>query len=645
MHDQGVALNVNDDDATRYILTRTLQQAGFSVVEAATGTEALAAARRLPDIVVLDVQLPDISGLDVCRRLKADPVTREIPVLQTSATFVSSERKVAGLDSGADAYLAQPIEPMELVATVQALLRARRAERDVQEISREWKRTFDVIADGIAVIDAQQLGIVRCNRAMAEVFEHAAATLAGRRLTDVASGHGTALVDVCERAIREKRRVVSEALVREKLWRLVADPMNDEEGRVERLVLLIADITEHRQLEEDHRQRAIELTEASRRKDEFLGMLAHELRNPLHALAAALSLMERAGPQDAQSIKLRSSARRQTHHLGRLVDDLLEVSRITRGKIRLQRETCDLRTVLRSAVEQVRPLCQTRSQRLTVDLPAEPLTLSADALRLEQVFANLLHNAAKYSEPGTDIELRCTAERGLAGAQAVVTVVDHGVGIPPAQLTSIFEPFVQVDASLARSLGGLGIGLTVARAMVELHGGAIAADSDGPGRGSQFRVELPLDDRMAPALPRPENDESVAVSPARTILLVEDNVDSREMLSAWLSELGHTVHTAATGPEAIALARQHRPQIVLLDIGLPTMDGYEVARALREHEDTREAVIVAVTGYGRPEDFARARDEGIDGHIVKPVQPDALARLIHLPRRMVRDSFARKASS
>ncbi len=641
-----VALNVNDDDATRYLVSRMLRQGGFTVVEAACGREALEAARRRPALIVLDIKLPDISGLEVCRLLKADPLTRDIPVLQTSATFVTTERRVAGLESGADAYLAQPIEPVELVATAHALLRTQRAEREVEEIGREWKKTFDVIADGIALV-ALDMRIVRCNRAMADFCQTDAASLTGRHLSASVPDYGETLVDAATGAARDRKRVVAEALVRRQLLRVVADPMFDAEGNPERVVLQVADITEHRQLEEDHRQRAIELAEAGRRKDEFLGMLAHELRNPLHALAASISLMDRVGLQDERNIKLRNAARRQTHHLGRLVDDLLEVSRITRGKVQLQRLPCDLRVTLQGAAEHARSLFDARGQKLQIELPDDPLPMNADALRLEQVFVNLLHNASKYSEPGTDATLACRVEKlPGGGTAAVVTVTDQGVGIPASHLTSIFEPFVQVDQSLARSLGGLGIGLTISRTLAELHGGAIAATSAGEGRGSTFTVTLPLDQATPPATVRPEEpDLAAARSRPRTILLVEDNPDSREVLAAWLGELGHTVHTAGTGTEAIAAARTTRPEVVLLDIGLPGMDGYQVAQALREMPEARDAMIVAITGYGRPEDNIRAREAGFDGHLIKPVQPDALARLIHMPRQLVRSLLTQRRTS
>jgi PAS domain S-box-containing protein len=629
-------LNVNDDEANRYMVTRILEQAGYAVVEAECGREALLLARRRPALIVLDVKLPDISGLDVCRRLKADAETRTIPILQTSATFVSAERKVEGLDSGADAYLAQPIEPPELVATVRSLIRTQRAERELQEAGEEWRRTFDAIADAVAIVDTQGT-IVRCNTAMAELAGRPASELIGAQAVRLVPDDGAITAEVLSGARERKARTVSELSVRDRLFRLVADPIFDGDGGIERLVLTVADITEHRQLEEDHRTRAEQLAELDRRKDEFLGMLAHELRNPLNAIAAANSLMDRVGAQDGRNVRLRNTVRRQTRHLARLVDDLLEVSRVTRGKMRLQPEAGDLVLVLQAALENTRPMIESRNQHLEVALPSEPLPLHGDALRLEQVFVNLLQNASKYSEPGSQIRIDCRRVHDAGHERACVRIADEGIGIPADKLESIFDLFVQVDQSLARSLGGLGLGLTIARRLVELHGGTIRAESAGPGRGSEFIIELPLVETAvlhgpAGADPRAEAADHPDDHP-QTILVVEDNRDARETLHAWLEDLGHHVYAAADGTEGLALARRIRPDVALIDIGLPGIDGYEVARTLRESDESRHAFLIAITGYGRPEDSARAREAGFDLHLVKPIQPDQVARVIRAAAR------------
>jgi len=624
-------LNVNDDEANRYMVTRILEQAGYAVAEAANGREALMLARRKPLIVVLDVKLPDISGLDVCRRIKADPELRKIPVLQTSATFISAERRVEGLDSGADAYLAQPIEPPELVATVRSLLRTQQVEQELKEASEDWRRTFDAIADAVAIV-APDLTVIRCNEAMSRLAGKSPEALAGAPAPKLMPHDGMTTSDVITRAVQNRVRTVAELSVDRQLLRLVADPILDADGAAERVVLIVSNITEHRQLEEDHRSRAAQLAELDRRKDEFLGMLAHELRNPLNAIAAANSLMDRVGAQDPRNQRLRHTVRRQTRHLARLVDDLLEVSRVTRGKMRLQQEPNDLVQVLRAAVDNSRPTIEARQQQLDLTLPADPLPINADALRLEQVFVNLLSNASKYSEPAARIAVEC---RRTSGDRATIVVRDEGIGIPKEKLDSVFDLFFQVDQSLARSLGGLGIGLTIARRLVELHGGTIRAESPGPGRGSSFVLELPLmavEVGTTIADPGLDMSEAADMGPPLTILLVEDNRDARETLRAWLEEVGHEVTSAADGFEALQLARRIRPQVALIDIGLPGIDGYQVARTMRETDGCRDAFLIAITGYGRPEDSARAREAGFDVHLVKPVQPERLSRVIRAAR-------------
>lgn len=626
-------LNVNDDEANRYMVTRILEGAGYRVVEAANGREALLLARQSPLLVVLDIKLPDISGLEVCRRLKQDVATRMVPVLQTSATFISSERKVEGLDSGADAYLAQPIEPPELIATVRSLLRTQRAEQEVREAGEEWRRTFDAIADGVAILSAEGR-IVRCNRAMLDLAERPFEALDGAPAAALLPQDGTTTAALVRSVAESGQRSVAEFRSRDRLYRLVADPIPGESGTLERVVLIVADITEFRQLEDEHRRRAEQLIELDRRKDEFLGMLAHELRNPLNAIAAANSLMDRVGPQDPRNVRLRNTLRRQTRHLARLVDDLLEVSRVTRGKMRLHRESADLGSIIRSAIENSRPILTSRGQDLDVVLPSERLPVDADVFRLEQVFVNLLQNASKYSEPGSRVVLECRLERSSGPLRARVAVRDEGVGIPADKLDAIFDLFVQVDQSLARSLGGLGLGLTIAKRLVDLHGGTIRAESAGPGRGAAFIVELPLEEQAVLADTAEGDGEARRLVDADplSVVIIEDNPDAREMLRAWFEELGHRVQTAADGVEGLEVVRSVRPDVALVDIGLPGIDGYQVAETLRSSPECRATFLVAITGYGRPEDSARAREAGFDVHLVKPIQPERLAGLIQNPR-------------
>jgi signal transduction histidine kinase len=388
------------------------------------------------------------------------------------------------------------------------------------------------------------------------------------------------------------------------------------------------DITERKRLEEELRRRAEELAGADRRKDQFLAMLAHELRNPLAPIRNAVELMRQVEIADPSFSASREMVERQVKHLARLVDDLLDVSRITRGSIRLRKEAVDLVTVAERAVEATRPLIETRGHDLTLELPDQPIRMEADPTRLEQVISNLLNNAAKYTMPGGHIWLNVAVE----GAEALVRVRDTGIGVPPDVLGRVFEPFVQSDGSLARSEGGLGIGLTLVRSLVEMHGGSVEAHSPGLGQGSEFVLRLPIRPSGSAAAERYESDEPASPLDHRSrVLVVEDNVDAAESLAALLRLWGHEVKVVHDGLAAIDAARQQRPEVVLLDIGLPGLDGYQVARKLREEVGLDSALLVAMTGYGQPEDRRRSQEAGIHLHYVKPVEPAILRELLANP--------------
>jgi PAS domain S-box-containing protein len=386
------------------------------------------------------------------------------------------------------------------------------------------------------------------------------------------------------------------------------------------------DITERRQLMEELEQRAEELAEANRRKDEFLAMLAHELRNPLAPILNGLHIMRQDRSESPILKQARLIIERQVQNMVRLVDDLLDVSRITRGKIQLRKEQVELGVVIERAVENAKTIIDARRHKLTVAAPAEPIWLEGDPTRLEQIFTNLLTNAAKYTDPGGRIGL--TVERH--GPDVVVNVRDNGIGIAPKMLAHIFDLFTQADRALDRSQGGLGIGLTVVKRLVEMHGGTVSAASAGPGKGSEFSVRLPV---FTPAAERPPED-AVAATPRgkgpMRVLVVEDNVDAAESVALLLRLYGHEVQVVHTGPAGLEAAHAFHPNVVLLDIGLPGMDGYEVAKRLRQDAELKRVPLIAMTGYSREEDRSRSREAGIDQHLVKPVEPEKLRELLTL---------------
>ena len=380
-----------------------------------------------------------------------------------------------------------------------------------------------------------------------------------------------------------------------------------------------------------------ELREKDQRKDEFLAMLAHELRNPLAAIRNAVAL---GSDQEAKAEEIEWSMEvinRQMRQLSRLIDDLLDVSRITQGKVQLRREALDAARVLQSAVDTVQPLMEERQHELTVSFRPGTLHLEADPTRLEQIIVNLLSNAARYTDKGGEISLRARVEDG----QVVIRIKDNGMGIPPEKLPLMFELFTQGNRSLARSEGGLGIGLTIVRSLAEMHGGSATAHSEGVGRGSEFVVRLPAlaAGKSPPAAPaRLGNGKTVAGKPAahpaegaavtHRILVVDDNADSAQGTAKILTRQGHDVRIVYDGPGALAAAREHRPRYVLLDIGLPGMDGYEVAARLRQEEALQGATLIAVSGYGQDSDRRRSREAGFDQHLVKPVDPEELLALL-----------------
>jgi len=365
--------------------------------------------------------------------------------------------------------------------------------------------------------------------------------------------------------------------------------------------------------------REAELRAADRRKDEFLATLAHELRNPLAPILNATYLMRMPSGDQRTLQGAREVIERQIAQMVRLVDDLLDISRITTGKLQLKREGVELTAVTRSALEAVEPLAKAREIALAVELPPQPVLVSADPLRLSQVFLNLLSNAIKFSHRGGRVELRCSVE----GDTLVTSVRDHGVGIAPDQLESIFEMFVQGDASLERKVGGLGVGLALARRLVELHGGSLVAYSAGKNRGAEFVARLPLGSGALAANTRLDARRGQRATPQR-VLVVDDNRDFASSLAQILRTLGHEVRVEHDGLDGLAAASEFEPDVAFLDIGMPRLNGFDLARKLRAAPQTRRTLLVAITGFGQPADHERGREAGFDLYLVKPLQIDRL---------------------
>ena len=618
-------LIVSPHQADQHVLSGILKRSGFEVREAATAAEALHLALEMPDLILIDFAPSDQSGLDFCYRIKACPATASIPILPLFLGPVESGGQVPGTGEAGDCSPAAAVEPRALIAAIETLLRVRVTEKkfqgfleaapdavviaspdgNIDQINAQTERLFGY---GRAELIGQPVEMLMPERYRRRHAEHRAAYVAKPSTRPM--GTGVELYGL--------RKNGEEFPVEISL-----SPLPTEEGVL--VASIIRDISAHQQLEAELRRGKKELEQAHRQKDEFLAMLAHELRNPLAPIPNAVQVLQDFSPADVDLQWARDVIERQVQHLTRMVDDLLDVSRINRGKIDLQKERIQLAQVVADAVEIARPHIEARRHKLTVSHPPEPLWLEADPTRLAQVVANLLNNAAKYTEKGGHIWL--TAER--EGEAAVVRVRDTGMGIAPEKLPQVFELFTQLDRSLDRSQGGLGIGLTLARRLVEMHGGSIHGRSDGPGQGSEFVIRLPALGQIKEGTgSREPVGPAAAASSPRRILIADDNEDFAESCARLLRRRGgHEVKVVYDGLAALEAAQSFRPEVAFLDIGLPGMDGYKLAQRLRQLPGLEGVLLVALTGYGQEEDRRRALMVGFDEHLTKPVRFDTLQRL------------------
>ncbi len=498
----------------------------------------------------------------------------------------------------------------------------RRAEGAVRA-AREQLRVVTETMSAAVTLCSRDLCYLWVSKRFAEWLGRPAEEIAGRTIPEVIGPEGYEDVRPYVEQVLRGEKVAYEAPVRfrgpGRRWiHAVYTPTPGEKDVPDGWVAVVTDITDRKRAEDA-------LKEADRRKDEFLAMLAHELRNPLAPIRNSVQVLKLIGSSDPMQAQARDLIERQVAHMARLVDDLLDVSRITRGNILLRKGRLDLVALVRAAVEDHRRLLEEAGLDLTVELPDRPLWVEGDPTRLAQVVGNLLHNANKFTDAGGKVAVRLTAEAG--GEGAVLSVRDSGIGLGPDILGRLFEPFSQADRSLDRSRGGLGLGLALVKGLVELHGGTVWASSPGPGRGAEFVLRLPL---AAP--PKEAGRQSpAAASPRRAlrILVIEDRRDTVESLRMLLELLGHQAVVAYNGAAGLQAARSIRPDVVLCDIGLPGgMDGYAVARALRADEELFEVPLIAMSGYGQEEDQRRARQAGFDRHLTKPVDPKVLTQLL-----------------
>jgi PAS domain S-box-containing protein len=620
-------LNVDDNDGARYAKTRILQSAGFEVLEAANGTDALALVKRGGiALVLLDVKLPDINGIEVCRRIKADPDSAMVLVLQTSAALTGRADKIRGLEGGADNYLAAPIEADELIANVNALLRMRQTQSALRDSEARFRQLTDNIEDVFWMFSVPARTLEYVSPAYAAIWGRSAESLEREpgSWMDAVHPDDRAYVEGLWSGMQEHPHYDAEfrILVADGSLRWVRDrlfPVRDRRDEVYRVARVTSDITRRKEMESL-------LRAADSNKNEFLATLAHELRNPLSPIrnAAALLGASGAGAGERQA-RAREVITRQVDHLAHLVDDLLDVARISEGKIALRKEEVEIKGVIAQAIETAGPLITAREHRLEVIQPERHIWVEGDPVRLAQSMGNLLHNAAKFTPKGGHIKV----EVQLDGDMVRITVQDNGIGIAEDNLPRIFGMFAQAAVPPDRAPEGLGIGLSLVSRLLEMHGGRLSAASPGIGMGSTFTVELPVlrTSTSQEGLPAAEQ-AGQAEKKGRRVLLVDDNVDAMEMMAFLLAEMGYEAYSTADAANIVELALARRPDVIVLDIGLPNVDGYEVARMLKRHPELQSIRLVAHTGYGSPEDRRKAQEAGFDAHLVKPAELDDLEKAL-----------------
>ena len=677
MEEKSNILIVDDLQEKLLVFKTILEELGQNLIMVRSGAEALREVlEREFAVILLDVNMPDIDGLETARLIRRYKRSAHTPIIFITA-YADEMQTAQGYSLGAVDYILSPVVPDVLRQKVRVFVdlyqmqqrtramageqvaraRAEAARAAAEETTRRsnflarashelgssldleqgMRRLLDLVVPQMAesaalVVDADAEAPVIFLRSEAQ----------GRLQTRQASGYD----ELSEKLRGALQRVVREGLPLE--GETLCYPLRVGDRTLGALALVAADsspsllpqdlvtlqelasraaialdnarlyfslqreIVRSREAEES-------LQDANRRKDEFLAMLSHELRNPLAPIRNAVEVLRRLAPPDPKLTMARDVIDRQVALLARLVEELLDVSRISQGKIALKKEPVDLGRIVAHAVETARPLIDARSQTLAVAVPSAPVWLSADFARLSQVVSNLLNNASKYTGEGGRIELTATANEG----EARIVVRDNGAGIEPQLLERVFDLFVQGERALDRGQGGLGIGLTLVKRLVELHQGRVEAQSDGPGRGSIFTVTLPCISAVEPQrqVAQPLQSAKGPEIYGRRVLVVDDNVDAAESTAAFLRLEGHEVKAVHDGLQALASLKVFDPHVVVLDIGLPGLDGYAVARQLRERGDTSHVLLIALTGYGQKEDRARAAQSGFDYHFVKPADP------------------------
>jgi signal transduction histidine kinase len=539
-----------------------LASLGYCLVRAQSGKEALGKLMMMEfAAILLDVSMPEMDGFETAELIRNHPRFEETPIIFVTGLHVTDLDQRKGYAMGAVDYVQIPVIPEILRGKVQALVQLYLQRAELSRLNQKLAIANTELAKAHEDLKVQNM------RDLQQLNQHLEQDNAELQATNT------------------------------KLTQQISERQRAEQA----------------------------LSQSIKRKDEYIAILAHELRNPLSAIHNAVLVMQLPEASDHQRTWAQELLQRQVKHLTYLMDDLLDVSRISNGRIQLRLEVVDLQSVVSHAADTLAPLVQKHRHHLRLSVPEQPLYVQGDTVRLTQVLGNLLTNAAKYMDDGGLIELSLELENP---EMARVRVKDHGVGIPEDLLLNVFDFFVQAPSALNRAQGGLGIGLALVRALVELHGGRVQAASEGPGQGAEFSVFLPLVDQLPPVSLPSTGDADQSQTQLLRILLIDDNVDSANGLAQCLQSLGHELHVSHNGIEGIAAARRDRPDLVLLDIGLPDIDGYEVAKCLRAEKSLAGLRIIAMTGYSGEADKNRASQAGFDHYLVKPVDFSKLLELL-----------------
>ncbi|QKV52797.1 response regulator [Comamonas antarctica] len=633
-------LVVDDNPVTCYATSRALRAAGFRTLEAGTGQEALDLSLGDISAVVLDVHLPDIGGFEVCRAMREREATSALPIVHLSAAFIAETDKVAGLDAGADAYLTHPAEPAMLVATVQALVRARLAEDRVHHSEAKFRSIYEQAQSGIALID-EQGRFVDANPAMLEMMGRGAEEVLGRPLTDFsAPGHEEQI-----QRIGTPQNV--QPLWREEVVFLDAQgnllhlewsmaPSADGELRV----AAVSNVSNRIQLEQE-RKLLLEREQAaraaaerySRSKDDFVAVLSHELRNPLSAIMMNVHQLLRKSPPPEFARSL-DAIKRNASTQARIISDILDVSRINSGKLALEREWIEPAALISSSLDSLKAMMEAKRLTLRLDTHTRGIKAFLDPARFQQIFWNILNNAIKFSNEGGALEVGLEAR----DSDLVLTVRDHGKGIEAQFLDRIFEKFTQAATPGSRTAGGLGLGLSIVKHLVDLHSGQISVTSPGLGQGATVTVLLPQGQSESPHQEPGWTGlgDDADMLPGVRILVVEDDTEAANLLVLILQERGATVSMAGDYDAAMASLQAQGADVIVSDIGLPGKDGYDLIREVRASQQAFSRVpSIALTAFGREADRQLALEAGFDHHLAKPLQPqkllDAIKSLLARP--------------